>query len=69
MVKTALTRYIPVVLMTEAAMTLVELMIERTPPRVTGAAGDRWLVDKSWLGWLVRTFGWLEGRTDWNRKA
>ncbi|MEA1940697.1 MAG: hypothetical protein U9P68_00475 [Pseudomonadota bacterium] len=49
-------------------MTLVELMIENTPPRVVGNSRDRAAAGR-WLGWLIGSFSWLEGHTDWNRKA
>jgi hypothetical protein len=54
--------------MTEVAMTLVELMIERTPPTVVGADPKRWAVDRSWWGWLTGAFSWMEGQRDWHRK-
>lgn len=61
-------RYIVITLMTEVAMTLVELMIENTPPRVVGASHDRHARGQ-WLGWLIGAFSWLDGQADWNRKV
>jgi hypothetical protein len=62
-----LSAYITVKLMTEIAMTLVELMIENTPPHVVGYSRDRAAAGR-WLDWLIGRFSWLEGHTDWNRK-
>jgi len=55
-----------VMLMTEMVMTLAELMIEHTPPRIVGSTHER--RSMSWSGWLVPRFDWLSGHEDWNRK-
>jgi len=49
-------------------MTLVELMIQNTPPRVAGNSRDRSATGR-WFGWLIGSFSWLEGHRDWNRKV
>ena len=54
--------------MTENDMTLTELMIERTPPRVMDGRPLRVRVRGNWMGWLVKRYGWLGDHADWNRK-
>lgn len=49
-------------------MTLTELMIEHTPPRLVGTTHDH-RAGGRWWGWLTRQFDWLEGHTDWHRKV
>ena len=58
-----------ITLMTEVAMTLMEFMIEKTPPTVIGADPRYWKQDRSWLGWLTGAFAWMEGQRDWHRKV
>ncbi|WP_297736335.1 hypothetical protein [uncultured Maricaulis sp.] len=61
--------YIKASLDMEAVMTLTELMIETTEPRLVNAVMPRHSARQDWLGWMVRRFAWLDGHADWNRKA
>ena len=61
--------YIKSSLEQEAAMTLVELMIETTEPQRVSATIPRHSGRHDWLGWMVRRFNWLDGHADWNRKV